>query len=150
MCIRTAFVKGVIDPVNSFRDGKISVSKLEASVAQAPQLLTKELEQTRTLGKDVSFLLLVSSGLTNPNGKRISPQKNQQIKTIATKIVKDVVIYTGKRLLKNGQTVSNKQKKEMARTIQSLLPDADEKIRLHLVKLDGAIKIASTIHQLKK
>ncbi len=149
MCLRTTFLKGVLYQVDDFRKGKISPQAFKEHAAQASVKLTKELEQSDLLGKDVSFLIQGSMNLQK-NDSSLPSTSTKLVRKFSTQIIKSVVNFTETKLRNPKEVISNKQKKEIAKTIQLVLPEATPKIHKQLVRLDHSLKIERNLKELKR
>ncbi len=149
MCLKTTFLKGVIYQVNDLRQGKTSPQQFKEHTVQTSVKLTEELQQSALLGKDVSFLIQGSMNLQKSDPS-LPITSAKLVKKFSTQIIKSVVHFTETKLRNPKEVISNKQKKEIAKAIQLVLPDANKEIKEQLVKLDDSLKIERNLKELKK
>ncbi len=149
MCLRTTFLKRVLYPVDDLRKGKISPQLFQEESVETQIKLTQELQQSSLLGKDVSFLIQGSMNLQKSDPS-LPETSTKLVKKFSTNIIKNVVNFTEQKLLNKKEVISNKQKKEIAKTIQLVLPNASPKIHRQLVKLNGSLKIERNLKELKR
>ncbi len=121
MCIKTTFLQQVLHPVNALKNGQINSRQFSKKVAKAPMMLASELEKNEFSSKDVSFIL---DGATNLSlSEKSDPPQDAStmklLKKFAKRIVTPVSTYALSHLTTD--SVSNKQKKELSRKIESIL-----------------------------
>ncbi len=150
MCLRNTFLKGVLHEVGELKKGKISPEVFKKNTAQSSVKLTQELEQSDLLGKDVSFLIQGSMNLQKNNDPSLPDKSIKLVKKFSTQIIKSVVNFTETKLRNPKEVISNKQKKEIAKTIKLVLPEATPEIHKQLVLLEDSLKIERNLKELKK